>query len=93
MSEPQCKDCQYFIQHYIISEGKICRIFSGHCIHSKSSHKRSHNPACKHFLPGTPPEDDFATKTYLSKKLLEYILTLDLLPEIQDMAELPEKKK
>jgi len=34
-----------------------------------------------------PDEEAFATKEYLSKTLLEYLLKLELLPEIHDRKE------
>ena len=36
-----------------------------------------------HYIAGSAPEEAFATKEYLSKELLQYILSLDLLPEIE----------
>ena len=38
----------------------------------------------EHFEPGTEPTDAFISKAYLSRELLQYILNLELLPEISD---------
>ena len=45
-------------------------------------------PACDQFDPAPPDESAFATKEYLSKELLQYLLSLELLPKIEDAAEL-----
>lgn len=40
--------------------------------------------ACENFIPGSAQENAFASKEYLSKELLQYMLSLELLPEIED---------
>ena len=82
MNEPECKDCQYFIQHYGLDNRRLYRIFCGHCIFRKTRTKQPDAHACEHFLPA-PPVNTFVTKEYLSKELLQYVLNLDLLPEIE----------
>lgn len=40
--------------------------------------------SCEHYEFAPPYSDDFATKKYLTKELLQYVLHLELLPEIED---------
>ena len=80
-----CKQCAHFLQHYAISEDRIFRVYCGHCTVPKVRRKAPDAPVCDNFSPGSPDEDAFATKKYLSKTLLEYMLNLELLPELQDM--------
>lgn len=86
MKDAVCKNCVYFRQHYVISDDRLFRVFCGHCVKEKVRSKKPDAKACDHFLAGAPEEEAFATKQYLSKRLLEYILSMDLLPEIGDAA-------
>ena len=79
-----CKKCQYYRQHYTFSGGRIIRVYCGHCTISRAKHKRPDADTCENFLYSPSQEDIFATKEYLSKTLLQYVLNLDLLPEIED---------
>ena len=83
MSEQQCKDCEHYLQHYAMDNKKIFQIYCGHCRLSWKKRKRPDDPARPQFSPGTPAEEPFVSKEYLSKALLEYVLRLDLLPEIE----------
>jgi len=47
--------------------------------------KKPDTPACNNYLPGPLQEDAFVSREYLSKELLNYVLTLELLPEIEDI--------
>lgn len=49
--------------------------------------KQPDAPACDAFSPAPPDENAFATKEYLSKELLQYLIRLELLPPIEDGAE------
>ena len=85
MDKSQCCHCQYFIQHYALKGGKIFRVYCGHCtLCNKPKRKQPDASVCEHFTPGENEEDAFATKEYLSKALLGYILRMELLPPIQD---------
>ena len=87
MNNPQCKDCQSYIQHYALIEGKIVRIFCGHCIHKWSRKKRPDAAVCENFIPGPGDSERFVSREYLTKKLLDRILSLALLPEITNATE------
>ncbi len=84
MSEQHCADCRYYLQHYTFDKHKIFRVCCGHCIYSRVRRKQPEAKACENFAPGSPQEDAFASKEYLSKELLQYMLSLELLPEIKD---------
>ncbi len=40
-------------------------------------------PKCGNYVPGETNVDLFASKEYLTKKLLEHVLNMELLPEIE----------
>ena len=81
-----CKNCTHFCQHYGMNQQKIYRLCCGHCTFGRRTKTKKPNAkACEHFAPGTTPEEDFVSKEYLSKRLLHYMLHLDLLPQIEDI--------
>ena len=84
MCNSQCKDCQFFIQHYAFIEGTLTRIYFGHCTHGRVARKRPDAQTCGHFHPGPADTEIFADKAYLTRRLLERVLSLDPLPEIAD---------
>ncbi|MBE6958403.1 MAG: hypothetical protein E7447_04550 [Ruminococcaceae bacterium] len=84
MNNTTCKTCGHFRQHYILSEGKFLRIFCGHCTFSGSKTRKPFAKACEHYEFAPADVDAFATKEYLTKELLQYVLHLELLPEIDD---------
>ena len=84
MNEIYCKDCRYFIQHYALDSKKLFQVHYGHCTCSTAKAKRPDAKVCENFIEGTPREDAFVSKEYLSKALLEYMTGLDLLPEIKN---------
>ena len=84
MVENQCKTCEHFLQHYTLDTRKIFRVYCGHCTFSHPKRKLPDTKACENYSPGSAPENAFATKEYLSKELLQYMLNLELLPPIED---------
>jgi len=82
-----CKTCAHYRQHYTFDQHKIFRIYCGHCTYQKVKTKRPDAKACEDYLLSESQEKAFATKEYLSKALLEYMLKLDLLPEIYEAEE------
>lgn len=84
MEKKVCKDCKYYLRHYTFDSKKIFRVHCGHCTHHKAKAKRPDAKACEYFVPGKPQEDAFASKEYLSKELLQYMLKLELLPNIEE---------
>ena len=84
MEEKQCKECRFYLQHYTFDQKKIFRVYCGHCTITKVKRKRPDAKACENFIQGSPYEEAFASKEYLSKELLKYLISLDLLPEIEE---------
>jgi hypothetical protein len=82
MAEKQCKDCAHYLQHYILRDARLVRIYCGHCVNSRARRKAPDAKACEDFLQGTEDTQAAANRQYLSKKLLDYILQLELLPDI-----------
>jgi len=87
-----CNTCAYYRQHYTFDKRHIFRVYCGHCTFLKSKRKRPDSKICENYMPADPDESSFATKEYLSKVLLEYVLKLDLLPPIYDMGDRIEDK-
>ena len=84
MSEKKCNSCIYFKQHYSLDEKTIFRVYCGHCTYQRVKTKKPDAEICKSYIQKQPDEYAFASKEYLSKKLLEYLLSLELLPAIKD---------
>lgn len=82
METNKCRMCQHFMQYYALGNGKLFRVHCGHCVLGKAKRKQPDAQACPLFLQGKTEEDAFVNKDYLSKKLLKYILDMELLPEI-----------
>lgn len=87
MDNETCKTCVHFHQHYVLSESRFLRIYCGHCTFLKPKTRRPLSKACEHYAFGPSDEDAFATKKYLSKELVKYLMSLELLPEIEDAPE------
>lgn len=83
MSNRYCADCRYYLQHYTFNARKIFRVHCGHCIFTKARQRKPDSKACENYVPGLCQEEAFASKEYLSKELLQYMLRLELLPEIE----------
>ncbi len=87
MNNKYCKNCAHFHQHYAFDQRKIFRVYCGHCTQGGVKKKFPDSVACCNFTFAPPDADAFATKEYLSKELLQYILHLELLPQITDTKE------
>ena len=84
MEQNQCKSCKYYRQHYTMDARKIFRVHCGHCTFDRVRRKQPDTQACDHYVAGTSQEEAFASKEYLSKELLRYLLCLELLPEVEE---------
>lgn len=84
MEKNTCRQCAHYYQHYALDARKIFRVNCGHCVMPKVRRREPYTVACEHFVAAPPDENAFATKEYLSKELLTYVLNLPLLPEIED---------
>lgn len=85
MDNTSCETCVYYRQHYTFDHRKIFRVYCGHCTYQKVKTKRPDAKACENYLLSESAENAFVAKEYLSKALLEYMLSLELLPEICEM--------
>ena len=93
MSETTCSSCMYFKQHYALDERTIFRVYCGHCTCQRVKPKRPDTKICKNYIQKKPDENAFVSKEYLSKKLMDYMLSLELLPTIKDEMTQPEKQE
>jgi len=84
MDQLFCKDCTHFCQHYALDRRRIFRVYCGHCMLRNARKKQPDAVACDSFTLAPPDESAFATKEYLSKELQRYLLSLELLPPIED---------
>jgi len=87
MNQNTCAACRHYLQHYAFNQRKLFRVYCGHCTYQKPKTKRPDSKACGNYIQSAPDEEAFVTKEYLSKVLLEYMLSLELLPEIYDIEE------
>jgi len=85
MNQQYCCYCGHFRQHYTLSDGKLVKVYCGHCTFlSPFKRKRPHDKFCDNFIPIPSNAENFVSKEYLTKTLLRRVLELPLLPEIQD---------
>lgn len=82
MNKNTCNTCIHYYQHYTFDQNKIFKVYFGHCTCCKVRSKRPDSKICKNYVYAAPAENPFVTKEFLSKALLDYILNLELLPEI-----------
>ena len=84
MTKNTCNTCAYYRRHYTVDQRKIFRVYCGHCTYLRVKRKKPDAGGCENYVQSDPDEMAFVSKEYLSKSLLEYVLRLDLLPEIHD---------
>ena len=78
-----CKDCEHYQQHYAFDRQELFRVCCGRCLLQRK--KRFPDAAvCENFLLTPSVECRFVTKEYLTKELLQYLLQLELLPQMKD---------
>ena len=83
VNNQHCKNCVYFVQHYMLGKDKLFEVHCGHCIYARTKRKQPDAKACENYIPALPAEDTFVSKEYLSKTLLQKVLDMALLPEIE----------
>ncbi len=83
MEERTCKHCIHFYQHYVLDEQFAVAACCGHCVYSQMKQRRPNTSACQHFEARTECAhlpDRRGTIHFLTTKVLEYILSLELPP-------------
>ena len=83
MEEKTGESCEFFMQHYGMRGGRVFWIHCGHCTFSKVFKTRPDKKACAHYVPGESDRDGFVSKEYLRKELLQYMMKLEIMPEIE----------
>ena len=84
MEEKYCKKCHYYIQHYALVENRMIQVYCGHCTRKTPKTKRPDRIAYEHFQQGEKDTEQFASKEYLSKRLLDKVMSMELLPKIEE---------
>ena len=87
MCENTCNSCKYFQQHYTFNRRKLFRVHCGHCTFLKAKRKLPNARICENYHHSEPDVSAFVSKEYLNKELLRYLLSLELLPEIEDITD------
>ena len=85
MEEKYCRSCRYYIQHYTLCDSRLIQVYCGHCTYKTTKTKRPDRKACEHFEQGAEDTEHFVSKEYLSKKLLDKVMHMELLPEIEEL--------
>ena len=84
MTERTCKECENYVQHYALLEGRFHSVFCGHCLKKKRKKVKPFTPICENYLPGESREEQLVTKAYLTKALLQRLWELELWSEDQE---------
>ena len=85
MEEKTCAMCAHYFQHYTLTERGLVGVCCGHCGVSVQRKPTPDRKSCDDFLPGGKDRKElFASKQYLTKKLLQHVLDMELLPEIAE---------
>ena len=76
--ENKCGECVHYIQRYAILEGELRKIFSGHCTQKRRKKLDQISPAGELYIQGEPIDSKLVTKKYLTKELLQKLLSMEL---------------
>lgn len=74
----KCGDCANYVQHFAIQEGKVKKIWCGHCTKSNKKKLDQDSKACDDFVPGQSVDNKLVNKEYLTETLLNKVLSLEL---------------
>ena len=84
MNTSVCKNCIHYIRHYIVDKKHYAAINCGHCVYPMLKTRKPNTAACKNFVLREEPlslPDRNETLHFLTKEVLEYIMSLELPPE------------
>lgn len=93
MKDPTCSSCVYFRQHYSLDSKKLFQVYCGHCTYPRVRSKKPDSKACQQYVKKPTDESPFVSKEFLSRAILEYVLKLELLPQIQEVNNTTEQNK
>ena len=85
MERSLCKDCRYFVRHYLLTEDRAAAVNCGHCTAVRRRHRNANAAACEKFEKGEHPlPQREPVVNFLTTSFLEYVLSLPLPPEIDE---------
>lgn len=62
----QCEHCEYYIQHYNITQGRICKVNCGYCKY-RDKEKKASLRDCKYFKQINKEEKDKQNQEYFQQ--------------------------
>lgn len=80
-----CRNCEHFHLHYTLDQYQATPLDCGHCSYPRLKKRRPSAPACVHYAKQKAPKelpDREKVLSFLTVDLLEYILGLELPPEV-----------
>lgn len=87
MKQHTCQECRHFYQHYVVDDKQCVAIHCGHCTYPRLKNRRPEMPACDHFIIKDPPASipwHQDVTQFLNSALVQYILSLDPPPDLQN---------
>lgn len=87
MNTPVCQTCVHYRRHYVLDDQSCIPVDCGHCTYPRIKHREPGCRACGNYeLRTVPPAlpDRESVVHFLTKDLLQYILSLRLPPEAKD---------
>ncbi len=84
MEQRCCGSCKHFQQHYALKNGKLFRVYCGRCLFGRVKRKAPDAKSCTNYIEGAYDTSAYANTTFLTQELLRHVLSLPLLPEIED---------
>lgn len=86
MGEARCKDCTHYRQHHVLDEQSCTAVDCGHCIYPRQKHRKPDARACSYYElrmnPAAMPDRERVVQ-FLTEEMLQYILSLNLPPEMK----------
>ena len=93
MNQVTCRSCVHYRQHYALDQHRFFQVYCGHCTRLRIKARRPDAKICENYVQTESDEKAFVTKEYLSKALLDYMLKLDLLPQLYGTEQETEIKR
>lgn len=74
----KCGNCARYVQHFAIFDGRLTKIVCGHCMDKKRKKTEQEMIACEEFVAGESVDNKMVRREYLTKELLQKVLSLEL---------------